>query len=59
MSDDLGDLAGSFARHLKAEGKAERTRVLYLQSIRFYGRWLEAQGIPATLDNLTLSLIHI
>ena len=58
MSDDLGDLAGSFARHLKAEGKAERTRVLYLQSIRFYGRWLEAQGIPATLDNLTRDLLR-
>lgn len=57
MTGDLADLAASFARHLKAEGKAERTRVLYGQSIRFYGRWLEAQGRAPTLDNLTRDLL--
>lgn len=43
----------SFGRHLRAEGKAERTRVLYLQGVRYFSRWLQAQGIPATLENLT------
>lgn len=53
MSADLQALGVSFARHLKAEGKAERTRTLYLQSVRFYSRWLEGRGVAPTLDALT------
>ncbi|WP_328424972.1 tyrosine-type recombinase/integrase [Micromonospora sp. NBC_00389] len=52
-SPHIADLATSFRRHLRAAGKADRTQVLYGQSIRFFVAWLEAQGRPATLDNLT------
>ncbi|WP_328850268.1 tyrosine-type recombinase/integrase [Micromonospora globbae] len=48
----IADLAASFRRHLRAAGKADRTLVLYGQSIRFFIEWLENQGRPATLDNL-------
>jgi hypothetical protein len=37
----LEDLGKSFARHLRAEGKAERTITLYGMSVRFYARWFE------------------
>ncbi len=49
----LEDLAASFGRSLRAAGKADRTLVLYGQSIRFFSQWLEAKGRPATLDELT------
>jgi site-specific recombinase XerC len=49
----LADLAASFRRHLRAAGKADRTLVLYEQSIRFFCDWLAAQGRPTTLDQLT------
>lgn len=49
----ISDLAASFRRSLRAAGKAERTQVLYGQSIRFFCDWLTAQGRPATLDQLT------
>ena len=52
-SPHIADLAASFRRHLRAAGKADRTQVLYGQSIRFFTEWLEAAGRPATLDNLT------
>lgn len=52
-SPHLDDLAASFRRSLRAAGKADRTGVLYGQSIRFFGDWLEAQGRPRTLDQLT------
>ncbi|HEY2949651.1 MAG TPA: tyrosine-type recombinase/integrase, partial [Micromonosporaceae bacterium] len=52
-SPHLDDLAASFRRHLRAAGKAERTLVLYGQGIRFFGDWLDAQGRPRTLDQLT------
>lgn len=58
MTTDLQALGKSFARTLKAEGKAERTRVLYGQSITFYARWLTAQGEPATTASLTRRLIR-
>jgi site-specific recombinase XerD len=53
MSARLLDLQRSFGRHLRAEGKADRTIVIYGQAIRFFSEWLEAQGRPATLDELT------
>lgn len=49
----LDDLARSFSRHLRAEGKAPRTSEIYGQSIRFYGDWLGAQGRPRTVSELT------
>lgn len=51
-SPQLADLAASFRRSLRAAGKADRTQVLYGQSIRFFCDWLAAQGRPATLDQL-------
>lgn len=52
MSPQIADLAASFRRHLRAAGKAERTQILYGQSIRFFCEWLLAQGRPTTLDQL-------
>lgn len=57
MASLLQDLHRSFARHLKAEGKAARTITLYGQSVDFYSRWLTDQGRPATVDQLTRSAI--
>lgn len=54
----LDDLAASFRRSLRADGKAERTATLYDMSVRFYAEWLTAQGRPATLDQLTRSAIR-
>jgi len=51
-SPAIADLAASFNRSLRAAEKAERTRVLYGQSIRFFCDWLTAQGRPTTLDQL-------
>lgn len=53
MSGRLEDLQRSFGRHLRAEGRSERTVVIYGQSVKFYSHWLEAQGRPATVDELT------
>lgn len=52
-SPRIEDLAASFRRSLRAAGKADRTQVLYGQSIRFFSEWLVAKGRPATLDELT------
>jgi site-specific recombinase XerD len=48
----ISDLAASFRRSLRAAKKADRTLVLYGQSIRFFCEWLESQGRPTTLDQL-------
>lgn len=53
MTTDLQPLGASFSRALKADGKAERTRVLYLQSVTYFSRWLTARGQEPTLANLT------
>lgn len=53
MDENLEELAASFARSLKAEGKAPRTLRIYGQSITFFSRWLVAAGSTATLDHLT------
>jgi len=49
----IADLAASFDRSLRSAKKAQRTRTLYGQSIRFFCDWLTAQGRPLTLDQLT------
>lgn len=56
-SPRIADLAASFRRSLRAAGKADRTQVIYGQSTRFFCDWLETQGRPATLDELTRSAI--
>ncbi len=53
MGEHLDDLGKSFARHLRAEGRSTRTTVIYLQSVTFYSRWLQAQARPATLEELS------
>lgn len=53
MSSRLADLSKSFSRHLRAEGRADRTVTIYGQAIRFYADWLTAQGRPATVEELT------
>ena len=58
MPERLDDLAASFRRHLRAEGKAERTCVLYAMSTRFFADWLAARDRTATLDELTRSAIR-
>lgn len=58
MSARLVDLQRSFGRHLRAEGRSERTVVIYGQAIRFFSAWLEDQGRTATLDELTRPAIR-
>lgn len=53
MAEEIADLAKSFARALRAEGKAPRTVELYGMSVRLFREWLADQGTPATLDALT------
>ena len=58
MSPRLQDLHRSFARHLRAEGRAERTVVIYGQAITFFSAWLVAQGREATLEELNRPAIR-
>lgn len=53
MAERLDDLFTSFARDLRAAGKAERTITIYHQSVRFFGAWLTERDRPATTDSLT------
>lgn len=53
MSPRIDDLAASFRRSLRAAKKADRTLLLYGQSISYFCDWLTAQGRPATLDEFT------
>jgi site-specific recombinase XerD len=53
MAETLESLRGSFNRSLRVEGKADRTLVLYGQSIDYFSRWLAEQGRPADLSTLT------
>jgi site-specific recombinase XerD len=58
MAARLQDLEKSFARHLRAEGKAERTIKLYGMSVKFFSHWLEAQGREPVVDELTRAAIR-
>ena len=51
--ETLESLLKSFRRVLKVQGKAERTAVVYAQSIHFYSQYLESRGMRADLSNLT------
>lgn len=43
----------SFNLTLRVEGKADRTLVLYGQSITYFSQWLSEQGLAADLTSLT------
>jgi site-specific recombinase XerD len=58
MTARLQDLHRSFARHLRAEGASDRTIAIYGQAVTFFSRWLEEQGRPATVDELTRAAIR-
>lgn len=58
MPERLQDLHASFARHLRAEGKSDRTVTIYGQSIKFFSRWLEDQGRDAVLEELNRPAIR-
>jgi site-specific recombinase XerD len=52
MAEDLESLRASFNRSLRVEGKADRTLVLYGQSITYFSDWLATRGQPADLSSL-------
>lgn len=58
MAEQLEELGASFRRHLRAEGKSERTATIYLQAVRLFSRWVAEQGRAATLDDLTRDTIR-
>lgn len=58
MTERLDDLLASFGRHLRAEGKAERTVVLYGMSVRLFAAWLVERDRPATLDELSRAALR-
>lgn len=58
MPARLQDLHRSFARHLRAEGRSDRTVTIYGQSITFFSRWLEEQGRQPVLEELTRPAIR-
>lgn len=58
MTEHLHDLSRSFARHLKAEGLADRTLTIYGQAITFYSKWLVEQDREPVLDELTRAAIR-
>jgi site-specific recombinase XerD len=57
VSETLESLRASFNRSLRVEGKADRTLVLYGQSITYFSRWLAEQGLPADLSALTRTTV--
>lgn len=58
MPEYLQDLAASFRRDLRAEGKAARTILIYTTAIEQYCAWLSEQGRPTTVDEFTRSGIR-
>jgi len=53
VPETLESLRASFNRSLRVEGKADRTLVLYGQSITYFSAWLVEKGLPAELSSLT------
>jgi len=49
---DLGGNAASFALHLRAANKAPRTQATYMEAIRGFARYLEAQGMPRNVASI-------
>jgi site-specific recombinase XerC len=58
MGEHLKHLSSSFARHLRAEGKAEASTVIYGQSVAFFGRWQVNQGLDPVLEELTRAAVR-
>lgn len=52
-AERIDDLAASWRRHLRAEGKAVRTQNVYGQAVKAFTTWLEAHNRPLTLESLT------
>jgi site-specific recombinase XerD len=52
VSAPLESLRASFNRSLRIAGKADRTMVIYGQSITYFSRWLAERGRPADLSSL-------
>ena len=53
MAETLESLRGSFNRSLRVEGKADRTLVLYGQSITYFSQWLTQRDQAADVANLS------
>lgn len=53
METTLTELGDSFRTHLRAEHRASRTCVIYLQSVRFFSAWLVDRDLPPTMEQLT------
>ncbi len=53
MAESLESLRSSFNRALRVEGKADRTIVLYGQSITYYTRWADEVGVSTDVEHLT------
>jgi site-specific recombinase XerD len=51
--ESLESLGSSFDRFLHVEGKSERTRVLYGQSIHYFTAWLQQHEVSADLSSFT------
>jgi site-specific recombinase XerD len=51
--ETLESLRASFNRSLRVEGKADRTLIIYGESIDYFSRWLATEGLPADLSGLT------
>ncbi len=52
MAEELESLTASFNRSLRVEGRADRTLVLYGQSITNFSQWLAKRGQPADVSTL-------
>ncbi len=58
VAEHLSDLAASFRRDLRAEGRSERTGVLYGMSVRMFCDWLTSRGREPALDELNRAAIR-
>jgi site-specific recombinase XerD len=58
MASRLDDLGRSFARHLRAEGRAERTVVIYGQAVRYFAAWLVESDRSPTVDELSRAAVR-
>src|SRR6266550_5461468 len=50
--ETLGELAGSFKRHLEAENKRPRTVQGYIESLSAFRSFLEDEGMPLEVGTL-------
>lgn len=50
---DLANLSESFRRSLLAENKSPKTLRVYLEAVRFFGKFLAEKGMPQAVDAIT------